>query len=112
MSEHQEQVKLFNWARSLETRHPQLKWMFSIANGGHRHKKGVHDILLPVIRETYEGKMLPGLFIEMKFGKNGLTKEQREFKKAMDAEGYQTATCFTWEIARDVIIDYLGIETE
>ena len=55
--------------------------------------------------------MLPGLFIEMKFGKNTLTKEQKEFKEAMDAEGYQTATCLTFQIARDVIIDYLGIET-
>ena len=123
MSEHDEQVKFFNWARDNEARHRQLRWMFSIPNGGHRHigvakklkaegvKKGVHDIMLPVIRETYEGKILPGLFIEMKFGANTLTKEQKEFKVAMEAEGYQTATCRKWDEAREVVINYLGIET-
>lgn len=122
MSEHDEQVKLFNWARSLEGRHPQLKWMFSIPNGGKRKngwwekaeglRKGVHDIFLPVPRETYSGKIIPGLWIEMKFNKNTLTKEQKEFKSAMDEEGYQTATCRKWDEARSVVIKYLGIETE
>jgi hypothetical protein len=124
LSEHDEQVKFFNWARDNEARHQQLRWMFSIPNGGHRHigvaiklkkeglKKGVLDIFLPVVRETYEGKTIPGLFIEMKFGKNSLTKEQKEFKTAMEAEGYQTSTCRKWDEARAVVINYLGIETE
>lgn len=97
-----------------------MRWMFSIPNGGKRKngwwekaeglKKGVHDIFLPVVRETYDGDMVPGLFIEMKFGKNKLTKEQIEFKTAMDAEGYKTATCREWGDAQKVIIAYLGLE--
>ena len=126
MSEHDEQVKFFSWAKHLEGRHPQLKWMFAIPNGGKRKngwwekaeglKKGVHDIFLPVpILSNGDGLgMFPslshGLFIEMKFNKNKLTKEQAEFKIAMDAEGYKTATCYTFEEAKQAIIEYLGIE--
>lgn len=122
MTEHQEQVNLFCWAKLLEDRHPQLKWMFSIPNAGKRKsgwwekaeglKKGVHDIFLPVPRETYSGKMIPGLWIEMKFKKNKLTKEQEEFKTAMDAEGYQTVTCWSFLEAKKAIIDYLGLEVK
>jgi hypothetical protein len=132
MSEHDEQVTLFSWAKRLEGRHPQLKWMFAVPNGGKRKngwwekaeglKKGVHDIFLPIPTNCYEGPIAAiqhgeitrhhGLFIEMKFGKNKLTKDQQEFKIAMDAEGYKTVTCWTFEEAKQAIIDYLGIETK
>jgi hypothetical protein len=46
----------------------------------------------------------------MKFKKNKLTKEQKEFKAAMDAEGYQTVTCWSFEEAKKAIINYLGLE--
>lgn len=124
MSEHSEQVALFSWAKLMEGRHPQLKWMFAIPNGGKRKngwwekaeglKKGVHDIFLPIpIHFDADFETIHhGLFIEMKFNKNKLTKEQKEFKAAMDAEGYKTVTCWTFEEAKQAIIDYLGIETE
>ena len=124
MSEHDEQVALFNWAKIMESRHPQLKWMFAIPNqcdSGYRAmrrgqkmkaegvKPGVHDIFLPVVRYLNYDK-IPGLWIEMKYNKNKLTKDQEQFKSDMDAEGYQTVTCWTFEEAKQAIIDYLGIE--
>jgi hypothetical protein len=108
----------------MESRHPQLRWLFAIPNGGKRKngwwekaeglKKGVHDIFLPVpvyIPADTE-TIHHGLFIEMKFNKNKLTKEQKEFKAAMDAEGYKTVTCYSFEEAKQAIIDYLGIEVK
>ena len=38
MSEHDEQVALFEWAAMNRSRIPELKLMFAIPNGGHRHK--------------------------------------------------------------------------
>ena len=38
MSEHDEQVLIFKWARLSEGRWPELALLFAIPNGGHRHK--------------------------------------------------------------------------
>ena len=35
--EHDEQVRLFNWARDNEEEYPELRNMFAIPNGGARH---------------------------------------------------------------------------
>lgn len=114
MSEHQAQVNLFNWAKLEERKYPKLKKMFAIPNGGLRNKTvaaklraegvkaGVLDILLPVKTASF-----PGLFIEMKFGKNKLTDNQKVWKKYFEEEGFATAVCYEWYEAKDVIIDYL-----
>ena len=127
MSEHSEQVALFNWAEMMKSRHPQLALMFAIPNGGHRHKatavrlkkegvkSGVPDIFLavPMQRMTYgfsEG-WIHGLWIEMKYGKNKPSKDQKKWLQALNDEGYRAEVCYTFEEARDVIIDYLRLET-
>ena len=113
-SEHLEQVKLFNWAELSEKKYPQLRNMFAIANGGHRHlfvakklksegvRKGVLDIFLGHPTEKYSG-----LFIEMKFGRNKLTKEQKEWTERLTQAGYKCSLCYSFEEARDEILNYL-----
>lgn len=119
MSEHQEQVNLFSWARIHETKHPKLKRMFAIPNGGLRNKlvakklkaegvkAGVLDILLPVKTACF-----PGLFIEMKFGKNTLTDNQKVWKKWFEEEDFKTAVCYSWIEAVTVVVEYLDLPTE
>jgi hypothetical protein len=117
MSEHTEQVALFNWAKLMESRHPQLALMFAIPNGGHRHiavayklkaegvRAGVPDIFLPVSHGTKYG-----LWIELKDGKNKTSKIQKEWLNKLNNEGYETKVCYGFDEARQAIIDYLELE--
>ena len=125
MSEHNEQVALFKWAKLQEKKYPCLRLMFAIPNGGHRHKltamklkaegvkAGVLDVFLPVPmqKKTYgfNTGWIPGLWIEMKYGKNKLTEEQKQWKADFEAQGFQTALCYSWVEAKDTIINYLSI---
>ena len=116
--EHIEQVKLFNWAKEKESLHLHLSLMFAIPNGGKRHigtatklkaegvKSGVPDVFLAVPKN---GKS--GLFLEMKYGKNKLSTNQRWWVDSLRVEGYETAVCYGFEEARDKIISYLELET-
>lgn len=110
-TEHWEQVQLFAWAENL----PELELMHAIPNGGKRDirtaiklkaegvKPGVPDIFLPL---PLGGKH--GLYIELKRRKYGrVTEEQAAWLEALMRQGYACAVCHGWEMARDVIIDYL-----
>lgn len=112
-SEHSNQVALFAWAALNCGQYPALAYMFAIPNGGLRDvrtatalkaegvKAGVLDIFLPYPKDKWHG-----LFLEMKWGKNKLTKEQKEF---IDFIGwnYRFRVCYSWEEARDCLINYL-----
>lgn len=116
-SEHASQAALFAWAADNVGKYPALKYMFAIPNGGLRDvrvasslkaegvKAGVPDIFLPVCRFT---KAKYGLFIEMKWGKNKPTEEQIEFINYATSASYQCEVCYSWEEARDKIIEYLS----
>ena len=116
--EHYEQVKLFNWAKEKESLHLHLSLMFAIPNGGKRHigtalklknegvKSGVPDVFLAVPKN---GKS--GLFIEMKYGKNKPSANQKWWIDSLRVEGYETVVCYGFEEARDAIIKYLELET-
>lgn len=127
MSESQEQVALFNFLRTLEEQYPILKWIHSIPNGGHRAattarkmkaegvKAGVLDVFVPVCRLSenlpYFGTIeFPGLYIEMKFGKNTMTENQTEFANFVANQGYLVKICYTWIEAAQEIFDYLDLE--
>ena len=136
MSEHTEQVALFQWAKVMEPRHPQLALMFAIPNGGKRKsgwwekaeglKSGVPDIFLAVPRFPddiqsilyFDGAstmrvsddMRFGLFIEMKYGKNKPSRNQQGWIEALIAEGYAVEVCYSFEEAKQAIIGYLGLE--
>ena len=113
--ESQEQELLFEWAEMQAGKHPVLKKMYHIPNGGSRHlleamslkrqgvKSGVPDICLPTAR----GKC-HGLYIELKRREGGkITPEQTEWMDALMAEGYMTAVCLGADEAMKVILDYL-----
>ena len=115
-SEHLEQVKLFAWANSGEAQetYPQLAYLFAIPNGGARHpavgfklkregvKPGILDIFLPVARGGFHG-----LFVEMKYGSNWLSKEQDRWVGILHDQGYSVAVCKSSDEAKQAIVDYL-----
>lgn len=114
MSEHDEQVTLFEWARVSVNTYPELSNMFAIPNGGARHitvarklklegvKAGVPDIFLAVPNHKHHG-----LFIEMKHGRNKLTDEQKAWKEKLELEKYKHAACYSCSEAIEEIKKYL-----
>jgi len=113
-TEHGHQMALFQWARQSEDDYPELKWMYAIPNGGLRTpaqaaalkaegvKAGVSDICLPVSRHSYHG-----LYIEMKKPGGKESAPQIEFGEFLRSQGYLYQCCDHWELARDVIINYM-----
>jgi hypothetical protein len=53
---------------------------------------------------------LPGLRIEMKFGKNKLTKEQKEKKELLEEVGFKVAVCYSAVEAIRAVFEYLPFE--
>lgn len=118
--EHDEQAALIRWATLNERVIPQLRNLFAIPNGGTRHpveaarlkasgvKAGTFDLMLAVVCRECGVIVRPGLFIEMKFGKNKPTTDQLAFKERMVAEGYACWVCYRWSDAANVILAYLG----
>ena len=119
MSEHSEQVALVAWAKDNENWIPALKLLFAIPNGGKRKtgwwevseglKKGVPDLFLAVPKPAHRGGMA-GLFIEMKFNKNKCTPAQEDWLERLHCQGYATTVCYSFEEARDTILDYLEVK--
>jgi len=117
VSEHAEQCALFDIAWMHAGRMPELRFMFAIPNGGHRHpvvagqmkaegvRAGVPDIFLPAARGDKHG-----LFIEMKVGRNKPSSEQKIWMKELADQGYQVALCYSHREAWDVIVSYLGVK--
>lgn len=110
-TEHDEQVAVFEWAKWMERKWPELKSMYAIPNGGLRNvivarklkdegvKPGVPDICLPVMRlknHGYSGAdildlVYGGLYVEMKrappkYVRPG--KTQRDWHKMLKSQGY------------------------
>jgi hypothetical protein len=114
MAEHEEQKALFEWARVSVNTYPELCNMFAIPNGGARHigvarklkaegvKAGVPDVFLAVPSHKHHG-----LFIEMKWGKNKMTVEQKAWKEMLELEKYKVVICYSWIEASLEISKYL-----
>ncbi len=117
MSEHTEQVSLFEWAAWMGTRIPELKLLYHVPNGGKRDKAtaarlkaegvkaGVPDVFLPVARMGYHG-----FYLELKVGKNKTSPEQDAWLNALKAEGYAVDVSYGWQEAAHKIARYLGHE--
>lgn len=101
MTENQEQALIFEWAGLNERRHPELRLLFAVPNGGYRPpktaailkatgvKSGVPDICLPVPRGEYHG-----LYIELKRRKGGaLSANQRIWLNALTEQGHMAVCC-------------------
>jgi hypothetical protein len=122
-SEHDEQVALFQMAALHEARIPELRYLFAIPNGGHRHKavagklkaegvkSGVPDVCLPIrIFEQKTGYHYSALYIEMKVGRNKPTDNQNEWIVGLREMGNRVEICHSADEAWSVILDYLGID--
>ncbi len=117
MSEHQEQAALFHWARTQEAEIPELQMLYAVPNGGHRHKAvaaklkaegvkpGVLDVNLDVARGVYNG-----LRIEMKYGANQPSPNQREWMNRYYEQGFLPIVCWSWVDASTAILAYLALE--
>ena len=120
-SEHEEQVALFAWADANADRWPELRLMFSVPNGGHRHpavaaqlkaegvRPGVPDVFLPAVRPGPDGRVWGGLFVEMKRAdhSNGPTSEQRLWLERLRNAGYMAAIAYGAKEAITIIENYL-----
>jgi len=114
VSEHDEQVALFQWTGYNLVPYPELSMLYAVPNGGQRHpvvaaklkaegvKSGIPDICLPVPRRQYHG-----LYLELKYGDNQPTPEQKKWLKDLAAQGYYTAVAWGWEQAAEILMNYL-----
>jgi hypothetical protein len=113
--ESQEQATLFEWARLMENRYPELRLMYHIPNGGLRNKpvavtltaqgvrRGVPDICLPVARHEFHG-----LYIELKRLKGGkVSQEQADWILLLKEQGYKAEVCYGFADAKNVLEEYL-----
>lgn len=118
--EHEEQKHLMEWAESQKQKCPQLRALFAVPNGGHRHitiarrmksegvKRGVPDLVLPVPSNGHNC-----LFIELKKRVGGVvSKEQGEWRELLSGYGNCVRVCAGWEVAKDAIIEYLTPKTQ
>lgn len=113
-SEHQIQAGVVWWARAMERRHPELRWLHAIPNGGARTpitgallkasgvRRGVPDLCLPVPRGQYHG-----LYMELKRPKGRTTKEQHEWLEGLFKMGYQVELCTSVIEATQRLLSYL-----
>lgn len=64
--------------------------------------RGVLDLFVMKGNKGYNG-----LYIEMKYGKNTLTNDQKDFIKKAEAANYKTAVCYTFEEFKETVNQYL-----
>lgn len=115
--EHNEQVRLFAWARREVERRPELELLFAIPNGGARSavtgarlkeegvRRGVPDMMLPVARGGFHG-----MFIELKAdAKARPTKEQTLWLAQLSERGYRAVVCHGAGEAQAALLEYLSL---
>lgn len=112
-----EQIKLFRWVDFAVNQYPELEMLYHIPNGGSRNpieaanlkrqgvRAGVPDLCLPIARGKYHG-----LYIEMKYGDNKPTENQKRWMRNLQRYGYATSICYSAEAAIADIEKYLNLE--
>lgn len=116
-SEETEQIRFMTWCNCNIENYPELKWMHHIPNGGLRRygdakhlkaagvRAGVSDLHLPYPKGRYHS-----LYIEMKYGSNQASKEQKEFIRDMLAAGNLAVICYSTETAMYITELYLNLK--
>lgn len=107
-----EQKQLIQWAKQK----PWGGYLYHIANesvGGYAwvarnrqmgSRKGFPDLGLPIPMGDFHG-----LYIELKRASGGtLSKEQRQWLKALRTFGYRAEVCHGWEEAAKVLEEYMN----
>lgn len=126
-TEHEIQRAIVKWAALNSGRHPALKMIFAIPNGGKRHivtarkmkaegvKPGVPDLMLPVPMPP-DSSARPsllwfhGLFLEVKRGRAGVVSEQQAlWCGALKRAGYAVEVVRSVDEGVAAITGYLDI---
>jgi len=126
--EHELQCSAVLWFRYQHSKYKKL--IFSIPNGGSRSKKtyinkagqkkiyspeaqrmikegllpGVCDLFLSVPRGKYHG-----LYLETKWGRNGLSTDQQEFIQEVKSQGYKAVVYRTLDQFMTEINNYMNL---
>lgn len=107
------QIALIHWVRTMALRYPLLELVYHTPNGGYRDprtaakfralgvKAGIWDIFVPL--------PAPGLWVEMKAGKNRLTPDQAKWRDRLEPFGYRFEVAYDWPTAARAIADHVGI---
>ena len=115
--EENEQITVFKWAAMQQKVYPELALLHHVPNGGQRNKvtaarlkaagvkSGVPDICLPVPKDEFHG-----LYIELKYGKNKPSENQKQWIEQLNKQGYKAKVCYGAEEAIAVIKEYLKVE--
>lgn len=116
--EKHEQEALFSWRNVMQTKIPELKWLFAIPNGlwlpdayartalKQGLTAGVCDLALLLPRGGYHG-----LLIEMKRRDATpckITEKQKAFLSHHANLGYRAEMVKGWEMGKNLILEYLG----
>lgn len=114
--EHDVQAAFFSWVERVgRVEYPPLAYAYAVPNGGARHpavavrmkaegvRAGVLDTAL-----DYPSKGYHGARVEFKYGKNGLSKEQKAEVEWLKSNGYAVHVAWSWEEAARFYLDYLG----
>ena len=115
-TEADEQKAVLQWCILMEGRWPELEYIYHVPNGGSRNikeaanlkeqgvKAGVPDLELPAARGAYTG-----LHIEMKHGKNRVSKEQDGWLSELRRMGRCAVVCYEAEAAIKIISEYMQL---
>lgn len=125
MSEAQHQEAFFSFLALIESKVPEVHWVFHPANGGMRPsqidakgrryslegkklslqgvKAGVPDLWCFVPASGYHGWVC-----ELKYGKNTPTLEQTSWLHTLGAYGWCVSVAYTWTEAAVSLLRYLG----
>ncbi len=114
--EHRMQCDLFKFAALNLHKYPELEYLYSIPNGGHRHpavaaqmkasgtKPGVFDTALDIGRAGYHGFRM-----ELKCGYKQLSDAQEKWLAWYGRQGYYAVIVRDdWKLAADEVLIYLG----
>lgn len=119
--EQDEQERLFRWVRAHELDYPELKHVRGSLNGVFLHpnvaktayamgmRKGEWDIYIDVPKDVEVGNTCfsaAGMYIEMKWGKNKLTLEQKTFRAERQLT-HDFRVCYSAKSAAECILHYL-----
>jgi hypothetical protein len=117
LSEYNEQVKIFNWAKQNEPLIPELFLLNASLNGVRLNigqavkakavgmKAGYPDICLPVARNGYHG-----LYIELKIKGGKEQAIQKIWKTKLEEQQYFSTVCIGADEAINTIKFYLGVK--
>jgi len=124
--EEREQQTVIEWAAWQENARPELRNLYAIPNGGHRHKavagklkaqgvkRGVPDLFLawPAAKKDNSG-VFHGLYIEMKRERGGrIEPEQQDWAERLIRAGYAHIFAKGADQAIAAIREYLGMGVE